>query len=92
MDTKSGIVLSMTGSYNSNSVPQLNVIQSSISFIQKAIDVLDIVPSFFPIMIADFGSSHGANSNYAMKIIINYIKQIKQTNQSFLIIHNDLPT
>ncbi|CAF1206730.1 unnamed protein product [Rotaria sordida] len=92
MDTKSGTILGMTGSYNSNSVPQLNVIQSSIPFIQKAIDVLDIVPSFFPIMIADFGSSHGANSNYAMKIIINYIKQIKQTNQSFLIIHNDLPT
>jgi hypothetical protein len=92
MYTKSGAILGMAKSYNSNSLPQLLAIQSSIPFIEKAIDVLDIVPSSFPIIIADFGSSHGANSIYAMKIIIDYIKKLKQTNQSFLIIHNDLPT
>jgi hypothetical protein len=62
--------------HNSNSLLQLAAIQSSISFIEQAIGVLYIVPSSFPIIIADFGSSHGANSIYAIKTIIDYIKLI----------------
>ena len=43
-------------------------------------------------MIADFGSSHGANSVYVMKLIIDSIKELTKTERSFLVIHNDLPT
>jgi hypothetical protein len=92
IEAKSSGILNMGGSYNSNSLPQLSVIQSSISFIEQAIDVLDIVPSSFPIIIADFGSSHGVNSMYAIKTIIDYIKRTKKAENSFLVIHNDLPT
>ncbi|CAF0878356.1 unnamed protein product [Didymodactylos carnosus] len=45
-----------------------------------------------PLIIADFGSSHGLNSIYAMKAIIKYLKTSKNEQRSFLIVHNDLPT
>ena len=80
----------MADSYNSNSSTQFHAIQSSIPFIEKGIDVLDLVASSSPIIIADFGCSHGVNSIYAMKLIIDYIRQRKSIDRSFLIIHNDL--
>jgi hypothetical protein len=92
MATKTGQTLGMTGSYNSNSFPQFVAIQSSIPFIQQAIDVLDLIPSSFPIIIADFGAAHGANSIYVMKIIIDYLNQTKKTDRSVLVIQNDLAT
>jgi hypothetical protein len=92
MKTKTGATLGMVGSYNSNSSPQLALIQSSMTFIEKAIEVLDIIPSPFPLIIADFGSSHGSNSIYVIKLIIDFIEKLKKIERSFLIIHNDLPT
>jgi hypothetical protein len=82
----------MGASYNSNSLPQLDAVESSISFIQQAIDVLNVDSSSFPVIIADFGSSHGNNSLYAIKTIIDFIKQSKKSESSLLVIHNDLPT
>ena len=52
MSTKSNTILGMSKSYNSNSLPQFVAIQSSISFIEKAIDVLELVLASFPIIIA----------------------------------------
>lgn len=92
MSTKNGATLGMSGSYNSNSSPQLFLIESSMGFIKEGIQSLDIIPSSFPIMIGDFGSSHGSNSVYIMKRIIDLIKEIKKPERSFLVIHNDLPT
>jgi hypothetical protein len=92
METNSNGISGMTGSYNSNSLPQLGAVQSSIPFIHQAIDALDIVSPSFPVIIADFGSSHGVNSMYAIKSIIDYIKQSKKSENPFLVIHNDLPT
>ncbi|CAF4658748.1 unnamed protein product, partial [Rotaria sp. Silwood2] len=62
----------MTNSYNSNSCPQMHAIELSIPFIQRAIEVLDLssLPSTQLLIIADFGSSHGLNSMYAMKTIV----------------------
>ncbi|CAF3331947.1 unnamed protein product [Rotaria sp. Silwood2] len=84
----------MTNSYNSNSCPQMHAIELSIPFIQRAIEVLDLssLPSTQLLIIADFGSSHGLNSMYAMKIIIEYLKTSKNKQRSILVIHNDLPT
>jgi hypothetical protein len=92
MEAKAFGTLGMAGSYNSHSYPQFVSVQSTIPFIQQGIDALDLIPSSFPIIIADFGAAHGANSIYAMKIIIDYLKQTKKSDQSVLIIHNDLPT
>ncbi|UJR18245.1 hypothetical protein I4U23_005147 [Adineta vaga] len=39
-----------------------------------------------------FDSAHGSNSHYIMKIIIDLIHEIKKTERTFLVIHNDLPT
>lgn len=92
MDTKTGATSGMSGSYNSNSTPQLLFIKSSTTLIKDAIELLDINSSSFPIIVADYGSSHGSNSVYIMKFITDYIKKLNKTDRSFLIIHNDLPT
>jgi hypothetical protein len=85
--------LGMTGSYNENSIQQFVAVQSSLPFIKQAVDALDIIPSSFPLILADFGSAHGSNSMYAMKAIIDCIQQCKKNDsRNFLIIHNDLPT
>ncbi|CAF1354069.1 unnamed protein product [Rotaria sordida] len=82
----------MANCYNSNSDIQMHAVELSLPFIQQATDVLDLSPSTQPLIIADFGSSHGLNSMYAMKKIIEYIQQSKNEQCSFLIVHNDLPT
>ena len=82
----------MTGVYNSNSSPQLALIQASIPLIKTAVEHLDISPSPFPLIIADFGSSHGSNSVHVIKIIMDYIRESKATERSFLVVHNDLPS
>jgi hypothetical protein len=92
MASSTGATLGMCGSYNCNSSPQLSLIQSSIRFLKEGIESLDIIDSSFPLLIADFGSSHGSNSVYTIKLIIDLIKEIKKIERSFLIIHNDLPT
>ena len=70
----------MANSSNSNSSAQFHTIQ-------REIDVLDLIPSSSsPIIIADYGCAHGSNSIYAMKWIVDYLKQI---NRSFWIILND---
>ncbi|CAF3118444.1 unnamed protein product [Rotaria socialis] len=90
----SDTLVNVTGSYNTNSQPQLTAINLSISFIHQAIDALDIDNSFLsnPLIIADFGTSHGANSVYAMKLIINCLREKNKLHREPLIIHNDLPT
>jgi len=87
-------IVNVTGSYNTNSKPQLAAIDLSISFIDQAIDAFDIDNSSLTnsLIIADFGTSHGANSIYAMKLIINYLREKKKDYREPLIIHNDLPT
>jgi len=87
-------IVNVTGSYNRNSKPQLVAIDLSISFIHQAIDAFDIDNSLLtnPLIIADFGTSHGANSIYAIKLIINYLREKKKDYREPLIIHNDLPT
>ncbi|CAF3986558.1 unnamed protein product, partial [Rotaria sordida] len=90
----SAAIKGMAGSYNSNSRLQMRTVESSLPFIQQAIDVLDLscLSSMQSLIIADFGSSHGLNSMYAVKAIITYIKTSRNEQRSFLIIHNDLPT
>ncbi len=80
----------MAGCYNSNSRPQMIAVELSLPFIRQAIDILDLSLSSIPLIIADFGSSQGLNSMYAMKAIIEYLRQSKKENRPILIIHNDL--
>ncbi|CAF0718516.1 unnamed protein product [Adineta steineri] len=90
--TKTDATTGMTGSYNSNSSPQLAIIKSSALIIKIAIEMLNIPPALFPIIIADFGASHGKNSMHVIELIIGYIQELKKTDRSFLIVHNDLLT
>jgi len=83
--------LGMSGDYNANSSHQLDLIKSTLSYICEGIETLNIECLSDPIIIADFGSSHGLNSINAMKTIIHYLKQIEKEKQ-ILVIHNDLPT
>ncbi|CAF2618594.1 unnamed protein product [Rotaria sp. Silwood2] len=87
-------IVNVTGTYNTYSQPQLAAINLSISFIHQAIDALNIDNSLLnnPLIIADFGTSHGANSIYAIKLIINYLREKKKDYREPLVIHNDLPT
>jgi hypothetical protein len=90
----SGSIKGMVGCYNLNSSQQMRAVELSLPFIQQAIDILDLsnILTTQPLIIADFGSSHGLNSMYAMKAIIEYIQKSKNEQHSFLIVHNDLPT
>ena len=89
----SGSTLGMTKNYNSSSVVQLSAVQISIPFIKQAIDALDVTSSpSSPFIIADYGSSHGLSSLYAMKTIIAYVQETKKDMREPLVIHNDLPT
>ncbi len=69
----------MAGCYNLNSRQQMRAVELSLPFIQQAIDVLDLsnISATQPLIIADFGSSHGLNSMYAMKAIVEYIEKSK---------------
>ncbi|CAF2796336.1 unnamed protein product [Rotaria sp. Silwood2] len=80
----------MTGNYNAHSSVQLNIIDTTKSFIEQDIDTLDITR----FLIADFGSVHGLDSIYAMKIIIQALKDTKKIHDdsSILVVHNDLST
>ena len=79
--------------YNLNSLPQQAAVQASIPFIHQAIDALDVTTSAsLPLIIADFGSSQGLNSIYAMKIIIDYVQQTKHDPREPVVIHNDWPS
>ncbi|CAF1035625.1 unnamed protein product [Adineta steineri] len=94
MTTTMVATLGMAGSYNLNSRPQMAAIEASLPFIREGIDVLDISSSSTPLIIADFGAAHGLNSMYAMKTIIQYLKESKKIddNKQIIVIHNDLPT
>jgi hypothetical protein len=92
MNNPTGATVGMIGSYNTNSSFQLSLIKSSIPFVKESIEKLDINNSSFPLILADFGSSHGKNSVYIMKLIIDILNEINEINRSYLIIHNDLPT
>ncbi|CAF0834913.1 unnamed protein product [Adineta steineri] len=94
MATYKNAILGMSNGYNANSRPQNSAIDSTIPYIREAIDALDISPSSGSLIIADFGSAHGSNSIYAMKLIIQYLKEIKniEDEKQILVIHNDLPT
>jgi hypothetical protein len=92
MKNETGATVGMIGSYNNNCSLQLKFIKNSIPFIKESIDKLDINNSSFPLLVADFGSSHGENSVYIMKLLIDFLNEINKINRSYLIIHNDLPT
>ncbi|CAF0723070.1 unnamed protein product [Adineta steineri] len=92
MTTKTGATTGMAESYNLNSLPQREIIESSTSLIEKGIENLDISPGKSSIMVADFGSSHGSNSMHVIKFIIDYIQKSKKTDRHFLTVHIDLPT
>ncbi|CAF1419506.1 unnamed protein product [Adineta steineri] len=92
MAIKSGATTGMAESYNSNSSPQRAIIKSAEPIIKRAIEMLDITPALCPIVIADFGASHGSNSMDVIKLITGYIQELKKTDREFLIVHNDLPT
>ena len=65
--------MGMTELYNKNSKFQFRTIGLSIPFVQQASDMLDVDrSSLSPLIIADFGSAHEANSIYAIKTIIDY--------------------
>ncbi len=84
-----GTTLGMAETYNAHSFLQKVTIKLSAEFIQEAIDALDVTSVD---IIADFGSSHGANTIYAMKTIIDYLRKRKNSMKNPLVIHNDLPT
>ena len=86
----SGSIKGMAECYNSNCRLQMAAIELSLPFIQQAIDVLDLTSSSTPLMIADFGSSQGLNSIYAMKKIIEYLRMSKKVDRQVIIVHNDL--
>ncbi|CAF1132389.1 unnamed protein product [Didymodactylos carnosus] len=94
MAANSGTTLVMSEGYNENSRPQLVSVDSTISYIREAVDMLDIQPSSSPLIIADFGSAHGYNSMHAMKMIIQCLKEVNKVEdeKQILVVHNDLPT
>ncbi|CAF3969118.1 unnamed protein product [Adineta steineri] len=92
MATRTNATTGMVGSYNLNSSPQRALIESSMPFIKNAVENLNISRGNWPVLIADFGSSHGKNSMDAIKSIINYAKELKKTDRQFLSVHIDLPT
>ncbi|CAF1232683.1 unnamed protein product [Rotaria sp. Silwood1] len=68
-----GSTSGMAGDYNENSDPQLAIINLMTPYIHLGIDELNV--SSLPLVIADFGSSHGRNSIIAMKIFIKYLQE-----------------
>ncbi|CAF0979567.1 unnamed protein product [Rotaria sp. Silwood1] len=72
-------------------IAQITLDDPRRTFIYSGIDALNITNST-PLIIADFGSSHGQNSIQTMKIIIEYLSTTNKLRASPLIIHNDLPT
>ena len=84
----------MSDGYNKNSRPQLVSVDSTLPYIREAIDVLDIRSASSPWLIADFGAAHGRNSIYAMKMIIQSLKETKRIAEEseVLVVHNDLPS
>ncbi|CAF1376022.1 unnamed protein product [Adineta ricciae] len=81
--------LGMSKSYNSNSVLQNSASHFLLELIDEAIAALDVASVD---IIADFGSSHGANSIHAMKTIIDYLRRENKLFKEPLVIHNDLPS
>lgn len=88
--------IGMNKDYNDNCLPQLESVDSTIQFVHEAINALDIQQSSSssPFIIADFGSAHGSNSMYIMKLIIQCLKENNklQDEKQVLVVHNDLPT
>ncbi|CAF3622561.1 unnamed protein product [Rotaria sp. Silwood1] len=90
MSTNAASRSGMAGSYNENSDPQLAIIHLMTPYIHLGIDELNV--SSLPLVIADFGSSHGRNSIIAMKIFIKYLQEKNKLVSLPLVVHNDLPT
>ena len=86
--------LVMSDGYNEHSRPQLVSVESTLSYIREAIDVLDICSGSSPLLIADFGAAHGRNSILAMKMIIQCLKATNKIrdDREILVVHNDLPS
>ncbi|CAF4272142.1 unnamed protein product, partial [Adineta steineri] len=84
-----GTTLGMTKDYNTSSVPQKAAVQLSLEFIEEGINALEVDSVD---IIADFGSSQGINSIYAMKSIIDYLRKTNKIVNEPLVVHNDLPT
>lgn len=90
MAANSGSTPGMSETYNENSDPQLAIIQLMTPYIQLGVDELESSSS--PLVIADFGSSHGRNSIIAMKLIIKCLEEKHKLLSQPLVVHNDLPT
>jgi hypothetical protein len=92
MTTNASATIGMAKIYNENSSSQLAIVDAMIPYIYLGIDQLDITSLSSPLIIADFGSSHGKNSIYTMKTVIEYLQKTNKLFTQPLIIHNDLPT
>ncbi|CAF0868051.1 unnamed protein product [Adineta steineri] len=87
-------IIEMSKDDNTYVRPQLELIDSTLPYVRKAIDVLDISSSSTPFFIVNFGSVHESNSIYAMKMIIQYLKETKKIDneEQIIAVHNGLPT
>ncbi|CAF1158856.1 unnamed protein product [Adineta steineri] len=86
-------ILEMSKDDNAYSRPQSELVDSTLRYVREAIDVLDISSSSTPLFIVNFGSAHGSNSIYAMKMIIQYLKEAKKIDneEQIIAVHNGLP-
>lgn len=94
MNNDSGAVIGMNPDYNANCSPQYSAIEASIPDIYRSIEVFDSISNDSPVIISDYGSSHGRNSVYVIKKIIDYARITEKIgkDQQVLVVHNDLPT
>ena len=71
--------------------PQQTILDPTTAFLQSGIDALKVSRST-PVIIADYGSSHGRNTIHLMKTIMDHLRAANKLRQAPLLIHNDLPT
>lgn len=87
----------MRDSYNLHSDPQERAIESSLRWIEQSLGHLqldeDEDDGRSALLVADFGSSHGKNSIFAMKHLLHALKAkgVVKEGRAVLVVHNDLP-
>ena len=80
----------MSTTYNTHSKHQLAAIDRSLPFVERSLAQFEGSPSI--LLIADFGSSQGANSVHLLERMIAYLRREKHFQGQPLVIHNDLPS
>ena len=81
----------MADSDNDNSLPQLAVFDTAMSYVCQSIQALSTASSHEPVTIANYGSSYGQNSLHAIKNhrVLSIEGEIG-SNQAVLVVHNAL--